>query len=106
MNLALTEMRELLDEEHAAVRNVNIRTALSTTCLVGATAIGLLGPFGVPIAAGVAIGGAFLSVGQFVADHWPAPDPSGHHQVYAMIRDTRKRLGWQRDTSRSLDQGT
>lgn len=91
---AVTEMRELLEEEHTAVRNTRIRTGLSTACLIGTTSIGLLGPFGLPVAAAVAAGGAFLSVGQLVIDHWPASPNETDRNVYAMFRSAQKRLGW------------
>ncbi len=91
---AAKEMRELLEEENTAVRNTRIRTGLSVACLIGATSIGLLGPFGVPVAAAVAAGGAFLSVGQFVVDHWPTPPIESEHEIYAMFRSAQKRLGW------------
>jgi len=91
---AVAEMHELLEEEHAAVRNTRVRTGISMACLIGATSIGLLGPFGVPVAAAVAAGGAFLSVGQFVADHWPSSTGENEREIYAMFRTAQKRLGW------------
>ena len=91
---AVTEMRDLLEEEHTAVRNTRIRTGLSSACLIGATSIGLLGPFGVPVAVAVAAGGAFLSVGQFVLDHVQAKADGPEQEIYAMFRSAQKRLGW------------
>ena len=91
---AVSEMRELLEEERTAVRNTHIRTGVSIACLIGATSIGLLGPFGVPVAAAVVAGGAFLSVGQFVVDHWPASSNETDRDIYAMFRGSQKRLGW------------
>ena len=91
---AVTEMHELLEEERAAVQNTRVRTGVSVACLIGATSIGLLGPFGVPVAAAVAVGGAFLSVGQFVADHWPSSTNENEREIYAMFRTAQKRLGW------------
>lgn len=100
---AVSEMRDLLEDEHAAVRNTGIRTGLSVACLIGATSIGLLGPFGVPVAAAVAAGGAFLSVGQFVVDHWPTSANSNEREIYAMFRSAQRRLGWDAAAARAAD---
>jgi hypothetical protein len=46
------------------------------------------------VAAAVAAGGAFLSVGQFIANHWPSRADDTEREVYAMFWSAQKRLGW------------
>jgi hypothetical protein len=88
---AVEEMKALLDDEQAVVRKSSIRLATKFAFLVGSVTLGLLGG---PLTA-VGIGGAFVSVGQFIAER--LLDDPGRDQgaKAALLYDTRKHFGWQ-----------
>ncbi len=88
---AVEEMHDLLEEEKAAVRKKRIRTTVQFAFLVGSITLGFVSA---PLAP-VSVGGAFLSVGGFVADKMlgvQAPDPD---KPVSLLRDIRKHFGWQ-----------
>jgi hypothetical protein len=88
---AVEEMHDLLEEEKALVRRKNIRTGTQFAFLVGSVTLGLVGG---PLTA-VAIGGAFVSVGQFVADKLMEGGGPNVDKPVSLFRDIRKQFGWQ-----------
>jgi len=86
---ALEEMQDLLEEEKALVRKKCTRTGTQFAFLVGSVALGLLGG---PLTA-VAVGGAFVSVGKFVADRL-LEEPNATDKPVSLLRDIRKHFGW------------
>ena len=89
---AIEEMRDLLDEEKKAVRKMRIHTGVQFACLIGSITLGVLaGPL-TPIA----LGGAFLSVGQFAADRMLSNRDENVDKPVALLRDTRRHFGWER----------
>lgn len=88
---AVEEMHDLLEEEKAAARKEGIRVGTQFAFLAGSVALGMLG--GAPLTA-AAIGGAFLSVGQFVADKLLEEPRNASDTPVALLRDTRKHFGW------------
>ena len=88
---AVEEMQELLEEEKAVVRRKLIHTATQFAFLVGSVALGMVaGPL-----TGVAIGGAFVSVGQFVSDKLFEIHAPGETKPVSLFRDIQKHFGWQ-----------
>jgi hypothetical protein len=88
---AVQEMEELLEEQKTLVRKRRYQVGLLFAFTVASVAVPMLGA---PITAAAA-GGAFLSVGQFVAGRWfDKADPSDARMVSAMFLDAQKRLGW------------
>ena len=88
---AVEEMHDLLEEEKAVVRRKNLRTGTQFAFLVGSVSLGMLGG---PLTA-VAIGGAFVSVGQFVADKFMEGEAPNVDKPVSLLRDIRKQFGWQ-----------
>jgi hypothetical protein len=86
---AVEEMQDLLEEEKQIVRRKNIRTGSQFAFLVGSVALGLLGG---PLTAAM-VGGAFLSVGGFVADKLQE-GPADNDRPVSLLRDIRKHFGW------------
>ena len=88
---AVEEMSDLLEEEKTVVRKTRVRTSVQFAFMVGSVALGLLGGPLSPIG----IGGAFVSVGQFVAERL-LNDPAQEQDVpLVLFRDVRKHFGWQ-----------
>jgi len=87
---AFEEMQDLLEEEKALVRKKWTRTGTQFAFLVGSVALGLLGG---PLTA-VAVGGAFVSVGQFAADRLLAGPNNPTDKPVSLLRDIRKHFGW------------
>ena len=87
---AVEEMEDLLEDERALVRKQRIRTGSQFAFLLGSVALGF---FGGPLTA-VAVGGAFVSVGQFFTDKiWEARSDDVDKPV-SLLRDIRKHFGW------------
>jgi hypothetical protein len=87
---AVEELEDLLDEEKAITRKKGIRVGTQFAFLAGSIALGMLGG---PLTT-VAIGGAFVSVGQFVADKLLEDRRDTTDTVVSLLRDTRKHFGW------------
>lgn len=87
---AVEEMHDLLEDEKALVRRKNLRTGTQFAFLVGSVALGFLGG---PLTA-VAVGGAFVSVGHFVADKLLEGGPPDVDKPVSLLRDIRKQFGW------------
>ena len=87
---AVEEMQELLEEEKALVSNKKIFTVTQYGFLIGSVALGMLGG---PLTA-VAVGGAFVSVGQFISDKIFNKSGSDFDKPVALLRDIRKHFGW------------
>lgn len=87
---AVEEMDDLLEEERALVRKQHIRTGSQFAFLLGSVALGLLGG---PLTA-VAVGGAFVSVGQFVTDKALEIKSDDVDKPVSLLRDVRKHFGW------------
>lgn len=87
---ALEEMQDLLAEEQAIARRKWAHTATRFAFLIGSVSLGLLGG---PLTA-VAAGGAFVSVGEFIADKLLEPPGDGKVRPTALLRDNRKHFGW------------
>jgi hypothetical protein len=88
---AVEEMSDLLEEEKEVVRKTRVRTGVQYAFMVGSVALGL---FGGPLTP-IGIGGAFLSVGQFVAERLLHDPAQGQDAPLVLLRDTRKHFGWQ-----------
>jgi hypothetical protein len=88
---AVEEMKDLLEEEKAVVRKKHIRTGTQFAFLVGSVGLGLLGG---PLTA-VALGGAFVSVGQFIADKLLEDQTHTADKPAFLLRDIQKHFGWQ-----------
>jgi hypothetical protein len=87
---AVEEMQDLLEEERALVRKAKIRTGIQFAFLVGSVVLGMVGE---PLTA-VGIGGAFVSVGEFVAERILRERAQEPDTPVALLRDTRKHFGW------------
>jgi hypothetical protein len=87
---AVEEMEDLLEEEKAITRKKGIRTGTQFAFLAGSLALGMLGG---PLTA-VAIGGAFVSVGRFVADKLLEDQRGTTDAAVSLLRDTKKHFGW------------
>lgn len=87
---AVEEMQDLLEEEKTIVRKKNVRTGTQFAFLVGSVALGLVGG---PLTA-IAIGGAFVSVGQFVADKLLDVQLPDSDRPVSLLRDIQKHFGW------------
>jgi len=87
---AIEEMQELLEEENALARNKWTHIGTQFAFLVGSIALGLLGG---PLT-GVAVGGAFVSIGQFAADRLLEEPSNVTEQPVSLLRDIRKHFGW------------
>lgn len=87
---AIEEMQDLLEEEKAVVRRKNVRIGTQFAFLVGSVGLGMLGG---PLTA-VAVGGAFVSVGQFVADKLLENPSNDADKPASLLRDIRKHFGW------------
>lgn len=87
---AVEEMEDLLEEERAIARRRWARTGTQFAFLVGSVTLGMLGG---PLTA-AALGGAFVSVGQFVADKLLEPRADDSNRPTALLRDARKHFGW------------
>lgn len=87
---AVDEMQYLLDAEQALIRRKHIKTGTQFAFLVGSITLGMLAA---PLAP-LAIGGAFLSVGQFVTDKLLEESKDDSNKPVALLRDIRKHFGW------------
>ena len=90
INEAVEEMHDLLEDHKREISRKGIRTKTQFAFLAGSVALGMLGG---PLTA-VGIGGAFVSVGQFVADKLleERADPAG--KPVSLVHDIRKHFGW------------
>lgn len=87
---AAEEMEDLLDEERAVTRKKGIRVGTQFAFLAGSIVLGMLGGPLTP----VAIGGAFVSIGQFVADRLLDDPRDTAGAPVSLLRDSRKHFGW------------
>jgi hypothetical protein len=87
---AVEEMQDLLEEEKAIVRRKWTRTGTQFAFLAGSVSLGMLSG---PLTA-VGIGGAFVSVGQFVADKLLEEPGAAADKTVSLLRDIRKHFGW------------
>jgi hypothetical protein len=89
---AVEEMRELLEEQEAAVRKQRIRVGKRCAFLVGSVTLGLLGGPFTP----VAVGGAFLSVAQYAANRIleGGKGEGADESPAALFLDAQKHFGW------------
>lgn len=86
---SVEEMRDLIEEERHSIRKSHIRTGTMFAFMVGSVALGLLGGPLTP----VAIGSAFMSVGQFFADRL-LREPETNDKPVSLVWDIRKHFGW------------
>lgn len=86
---AVDEMNYLLEEEREVIRKSKIRTGVRFSFLMGSITLGMLGG---PLTA-VGAGGAFVSVGEFIADRF-LEDRREPNQDVALVHDARKHFGW------------
>jgi hypothetical protein len=96
ISAAVEEMRELLEEEKSIVRKERIRTVARFAFLVGSVTLGMfgVGMAGVALAPmAKALGGAFLSVGQFTAESLLKVNDQGQRAA-AMFHDAKRHFGW------------
>jgi hypothetical protein len=87
---AVEEMQDLLEEEKAIVRRKWTRSGTQFAFLIGSVGLGMLGG---PLTA-VGIGGAFVSVGQFVADKLLEEPGAVADKPVSLLRDIRRHFGW------------
>ena len=87
---AIDEMQDLLEDEKAVIRKKNIKTGAQFAFLVSSITLGMLAT---PLAP-IAIGGAFLSVGKFVADKLLEDPARDSDKPVSLLRDIRKHFGW------------
>jgi hypothetical protein len=87
---AVEEMHELLEEEKTLSMKRWARTGTQFAFLVGSVTLGLLGG---PLTA-VGVGGAFVSVGQFVTDKLLEQPGASPDKPVSLLRDIRKHFGW------------
>lgn len=90
MQDAVEEMGDLINDELREIRRQKIKTiTLFTFCVASAGAALLAAPL-----TPVAIGGAFLSVGQFAAERIFSAQQTSQPSPAALFIDARKQLGW------------
>jgi hypothetical protein len=87
---AVEEMQDLLDDEKAIIRKRKIRTGTQFAFLVGSVALGMLGG---PLTS-IAVGGAFVSVGEFIADKLLEDRDNDADKPVSLLRDIQKHFGW------------
>jgi hypothetical protein len=87
---AVEEMADLLEDERAAIRTGGIKTTSKYAFFVGSLLLGFLGG---PLAP-VGIAGAFLSVGQFMAERLLERKDRQESTPAALLIDAQKRFGW------------
>jgi hypothetical protein len=87
---AVKEMHELLEEEKTLLLNKKILTGTQYAFLVGSVTLGL---FGGPLTA-VAVGGAFVSISQFISEKIFDKSQNDFDKPVALLRDIRKHFGW------------
>ncbi len=85
---AVNEMRDLLEDEYREIRKSNIRTGVRFAFLVGSISLGMLGG---PLTA-VGVGGAFISLGEYVADRLLEDQHISNRNV-ALVHDVRRHFG-------------
>lgn len=89
---AVEEMRENLEEVRAALRKEKILTGSRYAFLIGSVGLGFMGA-GSTGAMVAAAGGAFLSVGQFIADRI-LDAPAAEARPASLFHDARRHFGW------------
>jgi len=87
---AVEELQDMIAEEKANTRRKGIRVGTQFAFLAGSVTLGLLSA---PLAA-AAVGAAFISVGQFVADRLLEGKPQTTDSPVALLWDARKHFGW------------
>lgn len=87
---AVEEMWDLLEDEKAVVRKKRIHTGTQFAFLIGSVVLGMLGG---PLTA-IAAGGAFVSVGEFIADKLLEDRNNDTDKPVALLRDIKKHFGW------------
>ncbi len=87
---AVEEMQDLLEEEKSVIRKKRIHVWTRFAFLTGSVTLGMLGG---PLTA-MAIGGVFVSVGQFVADKLFEDRGNMTDKPVSLLWDIRKHFGW------------
>jgi len=90
LRAAVEEMRDLLEDEQEHARKSKIHTGVQFAFVAASVTVGLLSA---PLAP-LAIGGAFLSIGQFFSDKLLAPPDGTQPSPAALFRDATKHFGW------------
>ena len=86
---AVNEMSELIKEEQSVIKRTKLKTSLQYAFMIGSVSLGMLGGPLTPFA----VGGAFVSVGQFIADRLLKQDDQ-EPKPAALLHDVRKHFGW------------
>jgi len=86
---AVEEMNDLITDEQKILQRHKIRTTTRYAFLVASITLGLLGG---PLTA-IGVGGAFVSVGDFLADKLLADKPDAKKPA-ALFHDIRRHFGW------------
>lgn len=87
---AVNEMADLLEESNNLARKSRVRTSLQYAFMLGSVIVGMTGGPLTPIG----IGGAFISIGQFLSERLKPVGPQNFESPTALFRDIRKRFGW------------
>jgi hypothetical protein len=97
VNTAVNQMRDLISEQHAAIRKGKVVTVSRYAFLVGTVTIAALTGGALPVALSPMAGFAaesFLSVGQFVAERLLEPTSGRDLRPAAMLADAQRHFGW------------
>jgi len=89
INAAIEEMNDLLEEQKASIRRQRIKTVVQFSFMAGSVVLGVCDS---PLTQYV-IGGAFASVGQFMAEYLPSAHRDQPSPV-SLVHDARKHFGW------------
>ena len=87
---AVAEMHDLIEREKERIRKKNIVTTLRYAMLAGSVTLGAIGG---PLTA-VALGTAFVSIGQFVTDRFAEGGIDGVDKPVCLVNDIQKHFGW------------
>lgn len=87
---AVEEMRDLLEDEQKRARKSKIHVGVQFAFVAASVTVGLLSA---PIAP-LSLGGAFLSIGQFLSDKLLAPREGTQSSPAALFHDAVKHFGW------------
>lgn len=79
-----------MEEEKSAVFKKRIRTATQFAFLAGSVVLGMVGGPSSP----VGVGGAFISVGNFVTDKCLEGTSDSSDKPVSLVYDIRKHFGW------------
>jgi hypothetical protein len=88
VHAAVEEMSELIADEQKAIRRENLKCAVRSAFLLTTVTLGIVGGPLTPFA----LGGAFVSIGQYVADALLSDPPAVRSS--ALFHDVKKHFGW------------